>query len=675
MCDIQAIDVFEHGPIVEERDEYKLDTGGLQRGFNFNPDRMVIQRNRMHYNHGFAAVRAMKSCPDVTDIFYFEMKIAKLGASHPYCTCSIGISSGPIFTLHKPVGWCKGTFGYHGDDGKIFEQTGRGVQYGPIMKEGDVVGCGLNFIQKTIFFTHNGRMLGNAFHVIPDHPIYPSFSVRDKGEAIAVNLGCFPFRFDIDSYTSTLERRGLPSVFGRIGQQADRIHDEEVRPKPSWPSKLSKRESSTFCVIGHDGLTVEHMGNAPDRGFCAVRTSTPCPTDVTVYYFEMSITAVSDAHEHCECSIGLSSSQFDTTHPVGWDRGTYGYHGDDGHKFGERGFGEPYANRMLKGDVIGCGVNFSTQEIFYTKNGEFIGPAFDVLPDSPFYPSFSVRLKGEKITINFGRSPFRFNIDEYASIFKPVESDSTSSSSASGTEESFVEEESENRGMNLSGLFAAYESNGRGNEQAGGRTKEKRGGKEEEGGGRTKEKRGGKEEEGGRRTKEKRGGKEEEGGRRKKEERRRKQEEEERSGKQKKGGGSKEKNRRGTHEKGGRRKKDKEEREKDRKMAEMSKTIDELKAKLESALVMPDLNTVSDEELKAIFERGEKFVHDIRHEIMQRVDRRESERKCKVCMDSDIDVILTPCNHLCVCHICSEALHTCPICREEITETKRVFHA
>mmetsp|Transcript_26367 Transcript_26367/g.67237 ORF Transcript_26367/g.67237 Transcript_26367/m.67237 type:complete len:593 (-) Transcript_26367:1412-3190(-) len=586
MCDIQAIDVFEHSPIVEERDEYKLDTGGLQRGFDFNPDRMVIRRNRMSYNEDFAAVRAFRPCPADADVYYFEMKIAQLGASNQFCTCSIGVTSGPIFPLHKPVGWERGTFGYHGDDGCAFEQTGRGVQYGPIMKKGDVVGCGLNFIEKTIFFTHNGRMLGNAFHIIPDPPIYPSFSVKDEGEAIAVNLGCFPFRFDIDSYKSGLERAGISSLLGRIDQQADRIHEEEVRPKPSWPSKLSKRESSAFCVIGHDGLTVEHMGNAPDRGFCAVRTSTPCPTDVTVYYFEMSITAVSDAHEHCECSIGLSSSQFDTTHPVGWDRGTYGYHGDDGHKFGERGFGEPYANRMLKGDVIGCGVNFSTQEIFYTKNGEFIGPAFDVLPDSPFYPSFSVRLKGEKITINFGRSPFRFNIDEYASIFKPVESDSTSSSSASDTdtEESIVEEESENRGMNLDGLFAHMRAMG----EEMNRQEEERRRSEVERKRREEEERRRSEEENRRRRNEVENRRREEEARRRIEEERTRREEE------------------------GRR--IREEREKDRKMAEMSKTIDELKAKLESALVMPDLNTVSDEELKAIFERGEKVKRKMRME-------------------------------------------------------------
>eukprot|EP00297_Palpitomonas_bilix_P013824 CAMPEP_0113893632 /NCGR_PEP_ID=MMETSP0780_2-20120614/16213_1 /TAXON_ID=652834 /ORGANISM="Palpitomonas bilix" /LENGTH=217 /DNA_ID=CAMNT_0000883969 /DNA_START=200 /DNA_END=853 /DNA_ORIENTATION=+ /assembly_acc=CAM_ASM_000599 len=212
-------------------DEYKLDTSGLQRGFDFNPDRMVIRRNHLNYLEGFAAVRAFIPCPVDTDLYYFEMKIARLGASNEFCTCSIGVTSGPIFSLHNPVGWDEGTFGYHGDDGCAYEQIGRkgrGVQFGPITKEGDVVGCGLNFIEKTIFFTHNGRMLGHAFHMIPEAPIFPTFSVKNEGETIAVNLGCFPFLFDIHSYKIGL--KSAPST-GTAGRTEEVKGQEKKRKK------------------------------------------------------------------------------------------------------------------------------------------------------------------------------------------------------------------------------------------------------------------------------------------------------------------------------------------------------------------------------------------------------------------------------------------------------------
>lgn len=40
---------------------------------------------------------------------------------------------------------------------------------------------------------------------------------------------------------------------------------------------------------------------------------------------------------------------------------------------------------------------------------------------------------------------------------------------------------------------------------------------------------------------------------------------------------------------------------------------------------------------------------------------------CRVCMDSQIDVLLLPCGHLCTCLECSNELRTCPVCRTKIT--------
>lgn len=69
--------------------------------------------------------------------------------------------------LNKLPGWEKHSYGYHADDGCIFNASGSGDNYGPTFTTGDVVGCGYNMVDKAIFFTKNGVNLGTAFTGIP----------------------------------------------------------------------------------------------------------------------------------------------------------------------------------------------------------------------------------------------------------------------------------------------------------------------------------------------------------------------------------------------------------------------------------------------------------------------------------------------------------------------------
>ena len=51
---------------------------------------------------------------------------------------------------------------------------------------------------------------------------------------------------------------------------------------------------------------------------------------------------------------------------------------------------------------------------------------------------------------------------------------------------------------------------------------------------------------------------------------------------------------------------------------------------------------------------------------------------CVVCFDAPKDHIIVPCGHMCVCASCAEQLTktrtpTCPVCREPIRETVKVF--
>ena len=61
--------------------------------------------------------------------------------------------------------WHHNAYGYHGDDGRKFHTSCSGEAYGPPFTTGDVIGCGINFLKGTAFYTKNGHNLGER-HII-----------------------------------------------------------------------------------------------------------------------------------------------------------------------------------------------------------------------------------------------------------------------------------------------------------------------------------------------------------------------------------------------------------------------------------------------------------------------------------------------------------------------------
>ncbi len=50
---------------------------------------------------------------------------------------------------------------------------------------------------------------------------------------------------------------------------------------------------------------------------------------------------------------------------------------------------------------------------------------------------------------------------------------------------------------------------------------------------------------------------------------------------------------------------------------------------------------------------------------------------CSVCYDASITLLLEPCSHICMCHVCYESLvkKECPICKTAISATRKIYFA
>ncbi|XP_028816843.1 E3 ubiquitin-protein ligase XIAP [Denticeps clupeoides] len=58
---------------------------------------------------------------------------------------------------------------------------------------------------------------------------------------------------------------------------------------------------------------------------------------------------------------------------------------------------------------------------------------------------------------------------------------------------------------------------------------------------------------------------------------------------------------------------------------------------------------------------------------MEKLEKLQREKQCKVCMDCDISIVFIPCGHLVTCQKCSDSLSKCPICCAEITQKVKTY--
>ncbi|GAB6026660.1 SPRY domain-containing protein 3, variant 2 [Chamberlinius hualienensis] len=356
---------------------------------------------------------------------YFEIEIVDTGV------CG-GITLGLVpqkYPLDKPPGWFDDSIGFHVEDGHLYKGRPKGSNFIAKCEIGDRIGCGIHFNKITsqdqdsdkplvpVFFTKNSKEVSSFAMKWNGDALYPAVGMSSVGEEIRITKNT-KWVHDDDSLMSV------------DGQEEDwkRLHDIRLNEQ-----------------------ILEYVGrgkNIIDVGLAQAKH----PLNTTCHYFEIEII---DPGENCFIAIGLTRDKYPNNRHPGWNAGSIAYHADDGKIFVGSGVGERFGPKCHKGDIMGCGIIFPRDyeydnesddseggspssgnladsyldrdedsesaggsdedtwannappvdrkrkvQVFFTRNGKFIGSKDVVIPPNGFYPTVGMLSVAEKVRVD-----------------------------------------------------------------------------------------------------------------------------------------------------------------------------------------------------------------------------------------------------------------------------------
>ncbi|KAI3420776.1 Ran-binding protein 9 [Globodera pallida] len=178
----------------------------------------------------------------------------------------------------------------------------------------------------------------------------------------------------------------------------------DASPPPKTNTKLENELSSS--------------GNAEtNAGVRFVLAKKPIPNEKSgIFYFEVEILAFTGP-----ISMGLATKKLELNKSESVKKQVYVV-GNQVYAYDSSGyitgldFNDNHAfivnNKIVGETFVGCGVDLEKGQIFYTKNGEFLGTAklSDDVKVHELFPCVSMQTNGCKIEANFGSKEFKFDL-------------------------------------------------------------------------------------------------------------------------------------------------------------------------------------------------------------------------------------------------------------------------
>ncbi|XP_002521831.2 ran-binding protein M homolog [Ricinus communis] len=216
---------------------------------------------------------------------------------------------------------------------------------------------------------------------------------------------------DPATYFLKLARQSSAGATSSSSSSSVRMMEDEEDVREEEPTELNTINSSGgFIVISTDKLSVKYTSvNLHGHDVGAVQANKPAPVKRLVYYFEIFI---KNSGAKGQIAIGFTNDTFKMRRQPGWEANSCGYHGDDGHLYRGQGKGEPFGPTFTSKDTVGAGINYSSQEFFFTKNGSVVGAVYKDIK-GPLFPTVAVHSLNEEIEVNFGQKQFAFDLKEY----------------------------------------------------------------------------------------------------------------------------------------------------------------------------------------------------------------------------------------------------------------------